>query len=229
MVLSQERPGGIYQLWCPRPQSTQIKLLKQSLLSLLCSQLLCLDALDLIQCVNHSRPYLWLWHLIGSYHSCHWDLLLQSLRVYHTIPHYDGDSLAAIAHLGVSIVYCQILGQWSFVNTQGLSHHIQPHTGECSLCPACIILDEKASIILLSLVVTTPSYSVGSSTLVVILLSSTVVVTCLTAKRKATWTLTQGVTSASISFSVITFMMWPIVGSPRSWGPEPQSQTNPGL
>ena len=48
---------------------------------------------------------------------------------------------------------------------------------------ACMILDEKASIILLSLVVTISLYPVGSSTLEAILSSSTVAVAHHIAKR----------------------------------------------
>ena len=76
-----------------------------------CSQLLCLDPLGLIQYIYCSRPHLMLWYLVGSYHSCHQDLLLQSLRVCHTISHYDSNILAAIVHLSVSVLYHQTLGQ----------------------------------------------------------------------------------------------------------------------
>ena len=45
------------------------------------------------QCFYHSRLHLWLWHLIGHKHPCHWGLLLQDLRVCCTISHYSGDIL----------------------------------------------------------------------------------------------------------------------------------------
>ena len=73
--------------------------------------------LGLIQCIYHSRPHLWLWHLIGSYYPCHQNLFLQSLRVCHTVSHYASDILAAIGHFSVSVLYHQTLGQWPFFST----------------------------------------------------------------------------------------------------------------
>ena len=144
-----------------------------------------LDAFGLILCIYHAWLHLWLRHPIGSYHSFHWDLLLQSLRVCCTISHYDSDILAAIVHLGVSIVYYQALGQWKPpLQHVGVWVITFSHTlvNVVFIC-ACIILDEKALIISLPLVVTTSLYSVESSTLVVTLSSSNVMVTHQTAKR----------------------------------------------
>ena len=112
---SKEWTSRVCQLWWPRSQAAQIELLKQ--LFPFCGNLLCLDALDLIQCIHHARPHLGLRHTIGSYQSCYWDLLLQGLMVGHTIPYHDGDTFAAIAHLSVGILYHQTLGQWPLFGT----------------------------------------------------------------------------------------------------------------
>ena len=133
MVLSQEWLSGLCQLCQPRSQSAQFYLLEQLLLPLLCGQLLCLDAVGLIQHVYHSRQHLQLWYSIGNYYSCHHNLFLQILRVCHTISHYNNDILAAIAHLSVSVLYHQTLGLWPLFSMQVMSHHIQPHTSECGL------------------------------------------------------------------------------------------------
>ena len=85
---------------------------------------------------------------------------------------------------------------------------------------ACMISDEKVSIISLSLVVMTSSYSVGSRTLVVTLSSSTVAMAHHTAKRQATRALTQGVSHSQHG------LLWGFLGSQ---GHELQNQTNPGL
>ena len=62
-------------------------------------------------------------------------IFFRVLRVSHTIPYHDGDTFAAIAHLSVGILYCQTSGQQPFLSMHCLSHHIQPHSGECSLHP----------------------------------------------------------------------------------------------
>ena len=66
--------------------------------------------MDLIKCIHHARSHMYLRHMIYSYHSCHWDLPLQGLRVSHTIPYHDGKILATIVHIGVGVLYCQTLG-----------------------------------------------------------------------------------------------------------------------
>ena len=93
---------GFHQLCWPRSQANQTASPAPVLWSALS-----LNALGLIQCIYHVRLHLQLRHLIGSYYYCHWDLLLQSLRVHRTISHYNGNTLAAIAHLCVSILYHQ--------------------------------------------------------------------------------------------------------------------------
>ena len=94
-----------------------------------------LDALGLIQCFHHSRFHLSLWHLIGSYYPCHQNLPPQGLRVCHAISHYNGNALATIVHLCVSVLYCQTLWQPSLIRMQGLSLHISLCTCECSFHP----------------------------------------------------------------------------------------------
>ena len=82
-----------------------------------------------------SQSHLWLQHLICCYYPCHWNLPPQGLKVCCAISHYDSDGLAATVHLSVSVLYCQAFGQWSLVSMQGLGHHIQPCTSECSRHP----------------------------------------------------------------------------------------------
>ena len=117
----------------------------------------------------------------GSPQSHHGDLL-QCLRVCCTISHHDSNILAAIAHLSVGILYHQTLG-----NGPSSAHRMWVITFNLTLVSTvfvhvCMILDKKASTALLSLVVTTSSYSVESSNLVVTLSSSNVAVTLWTGK-----------------------------------------------
>ena len=111
-------------------------------------------------------------------------------KPYHSLPwwqHFCCHCTSQCRHSISSNLGATTLPQ----HVQGLSHHIQPqshhiqvHSGECSLHPhAYMILDEKASILSLSLVATASSYSVGSSTLVATLSSSTVAVACCTTRR----------------------------------------------
>ena len=62
VIFSQERLGGIHQLWWPGFQSTEVKLLKQFLLPLLYIQLGHWRALDLIHPLHCISPHRWLWH-----------------------------------------------------------------------------------------------------------------------------------------------------------------------
>ena len=70
-------------------------------------QLWFLDALGLIQHVYCARLYLWLRYSVGSYHSCHWDLL-QGQGVCHVVSYHSGNILAAAAHFSVGILCHQI-------------------------------------------------------------------------------------------------------------------------
>ena len=68
------------------------------------------------------------------------------------------------------------------------------------------------------LVVMIPLYSLGSDFPATTLPSSFVSVAHQTVRSKATWAFTQGIAKASISFSLIAFMMWFIVGVPKIMG-----------
>ena len=85
--------------------SQDSRLLKQFFLSLSYGHLWCSDTLGLIQHVYHVRPNLGLRHQVGSYHSCHWDLLLRGLRVCYLIFHHDSNTLTAIMHLSLGVQY----------------------------------------------------------------------------------------------------------------------------
>ena len=136
----------------------------------------------------HPMPQLCQATIVHQAHDWQLPLLLlgsssSGSEVGHAIPYHDGNTFAATVHLSVGILYCQTLQQWPLFSTQGLSPPIQPCTSDCNLHSCITVLDEKASIILLSLVVTISLYPVGSSPLVATLSSSTMAVACHTTKR----------------------------------------------
>ena len=130
-------------------------------------------------CQATSAPQAHDWHLPILL----WGSSSSASGLGHTIPDHNGDTFAAIAHLGVGILYCQTCGNDPSLarGARVITFNLTPVYAVFVL--ACMILDEKASVILLSLVVTISLYSVGSNILVATLLSSTMAAAHCTAKR----------------------------------------------
>ena len=175
--------------------------------------------------------HLWLQHPMGSCYSHHWDLLLQGVRVCHTISHYNCNILAAIVHVSVGILYHQDIGAVvlsSAHRVRVITFNLAP-VNAVFMC-ACMIWDEKASIILLPFVVTTSSFSVGSSTLVVMLSvfqCGSQLVRLPKGRLHGHW---PRVSPVCLSQSLLSHswcsLLWEFL---RSWGPKLHSWTNPGL